>query len=168
MQSMTGAAMGYAMMCDGWGRPSSLMILGQWFTAAVPIVAVTRKPSTLFSQCNLNIELPHSVALACQSFYAWRIYQFGGWIAMPIIIIFVRICTACRLYFAKDPHSIQFSLAQFASGYSLGIQVQLLTFPPWYMFGRLISDAVVEDNGHFSAARTRHICTHNRKLSLQS
>jgi hypothetical protein len=40
------------------------------------------------------VNIPHIVAFLCQGFYAWRIYRFGGWIAMPIIIIVVRICVA--------------------------------------------------------------------------
>jgi hypothetical protein len=91
VQSTVAAGHGYAVLCNGWGRPSALSSLG-WYVESVPIVSVTRTPSTLLLAWQL-VNLTHAVALSCQSFYAWRIYRFGGWKVIPITILFVRIRT---------------------------------------------------------------------------
>jgi hypothetical protein len=36
------------VLCNGWGRPSTLDVLG-WYNDAVPIVSVTRTSVSLFS-----------------------------------------------------------------------------------------------------------------------
>jgi hypothetical protein len=71
--------------------------------------------------------LTHAVALSCQSFYAWRIYRFGGWVAIPATILFVRMRTTAST-FVKNTHNIQLSLAQCVTAYSLGVQVRFLFF----------------------------------------
>jgi hypothetical protein len=131
VQCVVISATGYATLCTGWGRPSSLNVLNEWYTAPIPIVTATGTRSALFSQCKLDVILTHIAAFACQTFYAWRIYRFGGWITIPIVILFVCICPALH---ALDEHShtIQLSLTQFSAGCALGIQVQ-------YYYPRYIS-----------------------------
>jgi hypothetical protein len=62
--------------------------------------------------------------------------------------------------FEKHSHSIQFSLAQFAAGYSIGIEVRLSSIFVWHMVRRLIVRIDVLHKGVLSAAPTKRLYAH--------
>ncbi|KAI0033868.1 hypothetical protein K488DRAFT_84515 [Vararia minispora EC-137] len=87
IQTVVVAGHGYGTLCEQWGRPKAGAFI-YWYIGPIPIVAST-------------------LALWCQAFYAWRIYQLGGWLSVASLIMIV-------------------SLAQTGGGWAIGVVTQSL------------------------------------------